>query len=221
MASSAGIFGAVADMLVAIYKASGFPTILKWVDDFFVIRLPHEIWTEHDFISLTSHMGVPWAPHKTRQLSTCQCYIGFDWDLEHRSVALPSEKLQAVLDLISDWCTPHSSFTMHEAAHLHRKLVHTSSIFPLICPFIHSVSHFTSHFISPHAQLHPLRPLLTDLSWIQDLLHWLPNELPLFSNSPVDINWWGDARTSFGVGVTVGQFWAVWSWQPGFRVGPK
>ena len=35
--SSAGVFGCVADMLVAIYKATGFHTLLKWVDDFFVI----------------------------------------------------------------------------------------------------------------------------------------------------------------------------------------
>jgi hypothetical protein len=75
MTSSASIFGAVADILVAIYKALGFPTILKWVDDFFVICLPHELWTEHDFISLTSQLGVPWALHKTRQLSLHQHYI--------------------------------------------------------------------------------------------------------------------------------------------------
>jgi hypothetical protein len=62
MTSSASIFGVVADMLVAIYKASGFPTILKWVDDFFIIHLPHELWTKHDLISLTSQQGVPWAP---------------------------------------------------------------------------------------------------------------------------------------------------------------
>jgi hypothetical protein len=65
MASSAGVFSAIADMLVAIYKASGFPTLLKWVDDFFVIHLPHEMWTENDFISVTSQLGVPWAPQKT------------------------------------------------------------------------------------------------------------------------------------------------------------
>ncbi|PSR80887.1 hypothetical protein PHLCEN_2v6596 [Hermanssonia centrifuga] len=40
--SSAGVFGALADMLVAIYRASGFGPLKKWVDDFLVIRLPNQ-----------------------------------------------------------------------------------------------------------------------------------------------------------------------------------
>jgi hypothetical protein len=42
LASSAGVFGAIADMLVALYETAGFSRIPKWVDDFFVIRLPNE-----------------------------------------------------------------------------------------------------------------------------------------------------------------------------------
>jgi hypothetical protein len=46
LASSTGVFSAIADMLVALYKAAGFSKILKWVDDFFVIRLPNKDWTK-------------------------------------------------------------------------------------------------------------------------------------------------------------------------------
>jgi len=37
MASSAGVFGSIADMLVALYRIAGFGPIKKWVDDFFAI----------------------------------------------------------------------------------------------------------------------------------------------------------------------------------------
>jgi len=40
LSSSAGVFGAIANMLVALYQAAGFSTILKWVNDFFVICQP-------------------------------------------------------------------------------------------------------------------------------------------------------------------------------------
>ncbi|GBE77166.1 hypothetical protein SCP_0100380 [Sparassis crispa] len=40
LSSSAGVFGAVADMLVAIYCARGYGPLKKWVDDFFVVHLP-------------------------------------------------------------------------------------------------------------------------------------------------------------------------------------
>jgi hypothetical protein len=38
---------------------------------------------------------------------------------------------------------------------------------------------------------------------------------------PEDRDWWGDASTSFGIGITVGSFWAVWRWADGISVGPK
>jgi hypothetical protein len=60
MSSSARVFGAVADMLVAIYEAAGFRPISKWVDDFLVAWLPSQNWTEDKFIRLTAGIGVPW-----------------------------------------------------------------------------------------------------------------------------------------------------------------
>ena len=44
--------------------------------------------------------------------------------------------------------------------------------------------------------------------------------MPLLGPTPLDVGWWGDASTSFGVGVAVGPFWGVWAWAPGFCVGP-
>ena len=38
---------------------------------------------------------------------------------------------------------------------------------------------------------------------------------------PIDLNWWGDASTSFGIGVTIGTYWAVWTWTPCFSPGPS
>jgi hypothetical protein len=58
----------------------------------------------------------------------------------------------------------------------------------------------------------------TDLSWIQFLLQNLPNELPLTPSEPIETNWWGDASTSFGVGVIVGHHWAVWRWAKGLEI---
>ncbi|OBZ79760.1 hypothetical protein A0H81_01329 [Grifola frondosa] len=53
------------------------------------------------------------------------------------------------------------------------------------------------------------------------LLSHLPNELPLAQPIPLNLGWWGDASTSFGIGIVVGPFWAAWSWAPGFVIGPK
>ena len=221
LASSAGVFGSIADMLIAIYKAAGFTSILKWVDDFFVIRLPDQTWTEQEFMDLTAFCGVPWSIKKMRPLATVQRYIGFDWNLESRTVALPAEKLSKSLALLDTWLAPDGKFSAKDTASLHGKLVHISCIFPLIRPFLRGIAHFAHSFKSPLVKLPILPPLQADLSWVRFLVRSLPNEIPLASPEPIDLQWWGDASTSFGVGIALGSHWAVWKWAPGFIVGPR
>ena len=74
LASSAGVFGSVADMLINIYSASGFGPLVKWVDNFFAICLPEHSWTENNFLELTSTLGIPWSIEKLRPLAVCQRY---------------------------------------------------------------------------------------------------------------------------------------------------
>lgn len=44
--------------------------------------------------------------------------------------------------------------------------------------------------------------------------------MPLAPPLPIDLSWWGDASTSFGVGIILGSHWAAWKWAPSFTVGP-
>ena len=219
--SSAGVFGSIADMLVAIYRSSGFGPLTKWVDDFFVIWLPHHTHSEEEFMEVTAALGVPWSLPKLRRRALIQRFIGFDWDLPACSVIFPADKLSSLLALLASWQVPAFRASMSEASHLHGKLVHASSIFLLIRPFLVSISRFASSFRSSRAKLHLPAALCTDLCWVSDLLHRLPNKLPLSHSSPFDVGWFGDASTSFGIGVVIGPFWCAWHWSPGFTVGPK
>lgn len=107
LASSAGVFGSVADMIIAIYRQHGF-CVIKWVDNFLAILLLHQSWSEADFMHLTEVLGVPWSPKKTRPLAIVQRYIGFDWDLEKRTVSLPDEKMDKVRCLVQAWLEPQA-----------------------------------------------------------------------------------------------------------------
>ena len=218
--SSAGIFGAVADMLVAIYNAYGYGPLIKWVDNFLVIWLPLYTHSEDDFIHLTGQHGVPWSLVKKRLRAIIQRYIGFDWNLAERSVSFPEEKLTALQSLLATWLETGVRFSASDAAHLHGKLVHACSIYILIRPFLRSLARFAASYKSYRALLHPPSVVVNDLRWTTDLLSRLPNELPLAFPTPFDIGWFGDASSSFGVGVVVGNFWAAWRWADGFSVGP-
>ncbi|KAG1733253.1 hypothetical protein EDD22DRAFT_955880 [Suillus occidentalis] len=90
-----------------------------------------------------------------------------------------------------------------------------------IRPFLRSIAAFAAGFRSTHAHLCPSTAIHTDLPWVQSLLSHLPNSIPIMDPSPVDIGWWGNASTSFGIRVVVQKHWAVWHWASGFKVGPK
>jgi len=220
LSSSAGVFGLVADMVVAIYQKAGFGPIKKWVDNFFVVSLPDQSWTEQDFVRLTVHIAVPWSPQKICPLASCQCYIGFDWDLAAKSVALLDDKLSKLLTTLLLWLSPESRHTQKEAQSLHGRLVHASCIFRLIKPFLCSLIFFAKSFRSLHARRFLPRNVLADLHQTDNIIRISPSRVPLRKPDPVDINWWGDASTSFGIGVVIDSYWAVWHWCPGFAVGP-
>lgn len=118
------------------------------------------------------------------------------------------------------WLSDDTKVTAHEAASLHGKLIHILGIYPLIRPFLQSISRFAQGFRSHWARLHPPPPVLADITWIDNMLSLLPSKLPLTHMMPVDLDWWGDTSTSFGIGVTVGHHWAIWQWNPGVIVGP-
>ncbi|KAG1764995.1 hypothetical protein EDD22DRAFT_775474, partial [Suillus occidentalis] len=56
--------------------------------------------------------------------------------------------------------------------------------------------------------------------WVTEILSVSPCEKPLHTQHPVNLQWWGDASTSFGIGIVIGQHWAAWKWKEGFQVGP-
>jgi hypothetical protein len=221
LTSSAGVFGSIADMLVAIYGGAGFKAIKKWVDDFFVIRFPHESWTEQEFMELTGAIGVPWSLKKMRPLTATQHYIGFLWNLDARTAALPEEKVWAAQALLRKWLNKGSVFSAHDAASVHGKLVHISCIYKLIRPFLCSIAHFAQSFSSGRAKLTPPMAVTADMSWVDFIISISPNEISLAHPEPIDIGWWGDASSSFGIGIVIGSRWAVWKWATGIRVSPK
>ena len=189
LALSAGVFGCVTDMLIDIYVSAGFGPLTQWVNDFFVICLPQCSWTEADFINLTAAIGIPWSMEKLQPLSPIQQYISFNWNLTARAVSLPSEKASHIQSLLHHWLLEDMRVTEHKAASLHGKLVHISCIYPLIQPFLCSLSYFSHKFKSFHALLCPPSPVIADLHWIISMLDKLPNKLPLMQSSPVDLDW--------------------------------
>jgi hypothetical protein len=217
----AGVFGSITGMLVQIYSLLRFGLMLKWVDNFFVIRLPGQTWSEEDLFTVGDWLSVPWSREKLHRFATQQCYIGFDWNLTARSVLLLEDNLAATLALLRQLSDLAAQWSRSDVACLHGKLVHAATVYPLIRPFLTSASRLAALFTSSRTRLHTPSGLLSDLNWVQDILPKLPCRLPLSHPSPLDVGWWGYTSTCFGIGVVVTGVWGVWQHAPGFAVGPR
>jgi hypothetical protein len=111
-ASSSGIFGRIADAVKAIFLWKLVDLILKWADDFSFWRFlfppslesPWSYRIDEDLIwSVADDLGWPWSPAKCKPFAFQFRYIGFDWDLEKKTVALPAEKKAKFLGKLDGW----------------------------------------------------------------------------------------------------------------------
>ncbi|KAI6131235.1 hypothetical protein EDD16DRAFT_1468456, partial [Pisolithus croceorrhizus] len=57
-----------------------------------------------------------------------------------------------------------------------------------------------------------------NLTWALSIISHLRSKIPLCPPDPINIGWWGDASSSFGIGVIISTYWAPWKWKLGFEV---
>jgi hypothetical protein len=83
---------------------------------------------------------------------------------------------------------------------------------PLTRPFIPSISRWADSFDNPYQRLYVPKSVRGDLDWYQHIVFNTPSTMPLKRLEPVDISWYWDASTSFGVAAHIGPYFAVWRW---------
>ena len=212
LASSGGIWGSIADCIVGIARAQGLKHCIKWVDDFLVAREPARFFSENDFTSASATFGVPWKRSKQKDFSETFIYHGWKWSIDQRSVSLTEERRRKIEHLLTHWLDKSNTFTALEAESLHGKLVHVSSVMKALRPFLRSITRFASGFDSRRAHLHAPRPLRKDLDFIRFALDKLPAWVPIKLAKEIDIEWYGDASSDWGVAAVIGRSYCAWSW---------
>ena len=158
-------------------------------------------------MDLTGGFGIPWSLKKMRPLSPVQRYIGFDWSADGDTTSQQVvENIVTAVPVAFTQREVHRPRSRQLAWKISSYFVH----FPLNPTLLERDRAFALRFRHPRATLQVPPSLQADLSWIQFIIKSLLNEMPLASQQPVDLQWWGDASTSFGIGIVVGHYWAVW-----------
>lgn len=213
-----GVFGKPADLWRKIVKRRfGLAEAFRWVDDNLLIKEKSNETTIQDVIKLSTTMGVASSKEKVFEFNTEQKYIGFIWNAKERTVRLPDEKLQERSEQVTQFLRPGSVFSYTETERFIGRLVHTTYIVPNLKCYLSSLYRWKKEWYVRSAT----RPIPTDVR--VDLLEW-ERTLKSFEArrfipevSVTNVSWVGDAASSFGIGVLVGDRWAQFKLKKGWQ----
>ncbi|KAK6991733.1 hypothetical protein R3P38DRAFT_2803447 [Favolaschia claudopus] len=210
--SAPGVFGRVADLFVLLLKL-GFSVadILKWVDDFVFFRYPNLLsqnstsydYDESVFINLAADLGLPWEMDKHSPFHNSFTYLGFDWDLVAKSVALPDKKRIKYLAKLEPWTSDQRAHASRkEAENVVGTLNHCALVLPEGRSRLVSMYRFTASFnLTSNNFIRFSVPVKRDAAWWRDALsqtqvHLKIKEPPPPNADEIFVN----ASTGWGVG---------------------
>jgi hypothetical protein len=219
--SSGGVFGRVADCLMAMLRLHKMGLALNWVDDFLFFAFPTNSasyapqnwipsfsYSLNSIFAFTSPLGWPWKDSKTQPFAAV-----FIWDLVAKTVQLPEDKKSRYLLKLKPWLPGHK-FTQREAQSLLGTLVHCSLAMPDSRSRLPALSRFAASFnvaLSPFVRKSPNSSVLSDIAWWCDCLSMKFAGTHLRRPPPPNpIDFWVDASTDWGIGVVFNGNWDSW-----------
>ena len=130
----------------------------------------HFTYNEDDIDQLSDELGIPWEKSKTIPFTHSIPYLGFMWDLQTWTVAIPPSKKGKYLDAIREWntCPTHALEDMRK---MYGKLLHATLVVPAGRAYLVSLeamlSTFNNHPFVPH---HAPREAPNNLKWWAETL---------------------------------------------------
>ncbi|KAE8229867.1 hypothetical protein CF326_g5147 [Tilletia indica] len=212
LASATGVWGSVAD-LVKIVLQRIFPElrVIKWVDDFIFLKPKESTITLDQVHAATKDLGFPWHPSKRSEFDTSVKYLGFIWNLESQTVMLPDEKRLQFADLAKRFTTSEPR-SLKELRELSGSLQHVAMMARDMAPYTSEMISFLSAWNKKSAfqKLH-VPPQVQDEAkhWCKTLGHELVRSIAT-PGKTFPVEFYVDASTTWGIGITCGSEWAAW-----------
>ena len=236
LATSSGMQGEVADATIDIWVKMDVGPAVKWVDDFVLFRLPvpsggskmimdsqggfHYSYDLEGAKKMIAPLGIPWHATKGQDFGFEFPYLGFWWSLSDHSVTLTDEKrvrFKAKVDLFLKQFSSKPC-TRLDTMKVNRSLSHITMVYPEGRAYLPNICKFISSFKGPHQLLHPGHRTKTDLKWWSSRLANPSIAQSLVPRGEVvDLNFWMDASSGWGIGLLCEGHWAAWKWLDGWE----
>ena len=171
-----------------------------------------------DINLLSKELSIPWESSKMIPFAMVVPYLGFLWDLDARTVVVPTEKKAKYLDAIEEW-HQKPRHTLVEVQGLYGKLLHTSLVIPTGRAYLTTLETMLSGFNNcPFVPHTPPCNTSNDLEWWTDLLKSPSLSRPIPGPVPLsDLQAFSDASSGFGIGIALGHRRRAWHLLPGWK----
>jgi hypothetical protein len=171
-----------------------------------------------DIDSLSDELGIPWEHAKDVAFTPSIPYIGFQWDIENKTVYIPEDKKAKYLMAIRSW-EAHRTHTLEDVQRLHGKLMHACYIVPMGRAYLTSLQTFLGIFHNrPFLPRSPPKRTSEDLEWWRALFCRPKIERSIPGPAIVhDLSAFSDASSETGVGIIIGERWRAWRLLPGWK----
>ena len=90
---------------------------------------PGYAYSMNDLDTISARLGVPWERTKDVPFARVVPFIGFDWDVEHKTVRLQDKKKVKYRDAVEEW-RRRKTHTLSDVQKIYGKLLHTCLIVP-------------------------------------------------------------------------------------------
>ena len=179
---------------------------------------PQYAYSMDDVDEISFRLGIPWERSKDVPFGNVTPFIGFDWDLEGKTVSLQEKKKDKYRDAVKEW-RKRKVHTLQDVQKLYGKLLHTCLIVPEGRAYLTKLENMLGIFHdTPNKPRHPPRHTDNDLLWWLRTLSRpiLTREIP-GAQEVVDVQAFSDASSSVGIGIVIRDKWRAWSLIPGWK----
>ena len=175
-----------------------------------------------DVDAISDRLGVPWERSKDVPFSRVVPFIGFDWNLESKTVSLQNKKKEKYLSTVEEW-RRKEVHTLEDVQKLYGKLLHTCLIVPEGRAHLTKLEKMQGVFHdTPHKPRRPPRHTDIDLLWWLRTLSkpTLTREIP-GAQEVIDVHAFSDASSSVGIGIVIQDKWRAWALKPGWNTDQR
>jgi hypothetical protein len=193
--------------------------IFCWVDNNMFVKRPNSACKISEVVERLSRLGVATNEAKCSDFADEQKLIGFIWNGRESTVRLPEKKLEERINQIKIFLIPSLKFNFNDTEVIADRLTHVSFLLPQVKAYICGIYRWMNEWKKSWAKQTTPQDVVDNLSfWLATLSTFEKTRL-IQTRTPTEVEWVGDASTSFGIGILIGhrrfQFHLKETWREG------